>query len=113
MKKITALILCGIAVSSCTTTTRTNYDAGVTALAGSKKLRLMAIENCITKSKNADPAKRHRMAVLMDMDDSKVDRAYCNRIVNAAAEGRISYDEVVNAHYGQVTPNLIRIVQGR
>ncbi|MDO1582370.1 hypothetical protein [Rhizobium oryzicola] len=113
MKKIIALVLCGVAVSSCTATSRTNYDAGVTALAGSKSLRASAIEKCIIKARSADTAARHKVAVVMDVRDNQVDQLYCNRVINAAAAGRISYDEANNLHYGQITPNLIKIIQGR
>lgn len=112
MKRLLALVLCGLAVSSCTTT-RENFEVGATALAGSKSLRRASIQNCVANARHNSPYARHNVALLMDVKDSDVDRLACTRLVNAVASHRLTYDEVQSMRYGQLTPNFIKIMQGR
>lgn len=112
MKKIAALFLCGLAVSSCTTT-RESYETVSTALAGSKSLRRASIQNCTINARHNSAYARHNVALLMDVKDSQVDHLACARLVNSVASGRLTYDEIMSMRYGRLTPNFIRIMQGR
>lgn len=112
MKKFLALLLCGLAVSSCTTT-RENYETGATALAGSKSLRRAFIQNCVAHARHNSAYARHNVALLMDVKDADVDRLACTRLVNAVASHRLTYDEMKSIQYGHLTPNFVRIMQGR
>ena len=112
MKKFVALLLCGLAVSSCTTT-RENFETGAAALAGSKSLRRASIESCTAKARHNSAYARHNVALLMDVKDSQVDRLFCARLVNSVASGRLTYDEAMSMRYGHLTQNFVKIIQGR
>jgi hypothetical protein len=112
MKKIMFLLLCGFAVSGCTTT-RENYETGATALAGSKSLRNEVTQKCIAHARYSNPHARHNAALLMDVRDTEVDRLACSRMVSAIASGRLSYEEAMALHYGRLTPKIVKILQGR
>lgn len=112
MKKIMFVLLCGLAVSGCTTT-RENYETGAAALAGSKSLRNDVTQKCIAHARYSNPRARHNAALVMDVNDSQVDRLACSRMVNAVASGRLSYEEATALHYGRLTPKIVKILQGR
>lgn len=111
MKKIAIVVVSTLLLSGCVT--RNNYESVVTALNGSPALRAKQIENCISKRKYTSPTQRHNLALLMNLPDSAADSTFCRRVVNAMANGRISFREVKGTMHGQLTPNLVRIAQGR
>lgn len=114
MKTLAALLLCGLALSSCTTTaSKSNFETGATALAGSERLREAVTERCIARARNFSPEARHNAALVMDVKDSQADRLSCTRMVNAIATGRLTYAEVEAMRYGHISPKIVRILQGR
>ncbi|WP_230835427.1 hypothetical protein [Rhizobium sp. C1] len=114
MKKIAVLLLCGLAVSGCTTVpSKTNFETGAAALAGSKRLRSETTEKCIAHAHLSSPQTRHNVALLLDVKDSEADRAACTRMINAVASGRLSYEEVAQMRLGHMSPRVVRILQQR
>lgn len=111
MKKIAIFALSSLLLSGCMS--KNNYESAVTALDGSPALRAKQVENCIRNRSRASPIQRHNLAMLMNVSDAAADGAFCRRVVKAIANGRISYSEARGTMHGQITPNLVRIAQGR
>jgi hypothetical protein len=49
----------------------------------------------------------------MDVPESKAARLSCQRGVNAVASGKLTYADLGKLRRGDITPKLVKIMQGR
>lgn len=113
MKYAIALVATGLTLSSCTTTQETRYNSMATALAGSKGLRNDFVKKCAADKGSISPVSRQQMALLMNVKYSQVDLLFCRRLADAVASGRLTYSDTRKVRQGQMTPKVIKILQGR
>jgi hypothetical protein len=90
-----------------------NYDVARTALQGSPGLRSQTISNCGRMIDRKPLATRRNMATVMNTSTKNVSRLYCQRIIRAIASGRLTRADIQAGARGQLTPNIVRVVQGR
>jgi hypothetical protein len=104
---LSALVLCGCGIS------QTNYAASREALKGSPGLRSDFVKTC-TRNISGKPLKtRQNIAKVMNTSMGSMPRLYCTRLVNGIASGRLTHSDISAASRGQVTPDVIRVLQGR
>lgn len=100
-----------LALTGCMT--QEKYEAISTALEGSASLRAKAVNDCSAKSANWTKNATETAALLLDVPADKAPRLACQRTVNAAASGKLTYEDVIKMRRGEITPKMVRILQGR
>lgn len=104
---LSGLLLLGGCVSA------TQYAAVSEALKGSPSLRNDEIDRCV-KTNRSTAREKDIMRKLMNLSPgSDTARVGCTRMVGAVASGRLSYADYQSVRMGQVTPQLIRVLQAR
>jgi len=104
---LSLLALAGCGVS------QANYDAGREALRGSPSLRSDFVRTCTRNISRKPYATRRNIAKLMNASVSSTPRLYCSRLTRGIANGRLSRSDINAAARGQVTPTIVRVLQGR
>lgn len=102
-----ALLLAGCAMSA------TQFDATREALRGSPPLRQQAIADCTANQARRPLAERQDAARVMNVSVRAMPRTLCSRLVAGWSSGRLSYEDYRSAMVGAMTPNTVRIIQGR
>lgn len=106
------LALSLLALSGCGIS-QANYDASREVLRGSPALRGDFVRTC-TRNISRKPYKtRRNIAKLMNTSVGATPRLYCSRLTRGIASGRLSHADVSAASHGQVTPAIVRVLQGR
>ena len=101
------LLVLGGCVSS------TQYSAVSEALKGSPDLRRESVETCVRDNRST-PEQKEMMRKLMNLSlGSDTVRVGCERVTAALASGRLSYDDYRAIQFGQITPQIIRVLQNR
>lgn len=107
---LSVFALC-LALTGCMT--QEKYEAVSTALEGSASLRAKTINDCSAKSSDWTKSATETAALLLEVPASKAPRLACQRTVNAVASGKLTYQDVIKMRRGEITPKLVRILQGR
>lgn len=106
------LALSAIALSGCGISA-SNYAASREALRGSPGVRSDFVKTC-TRNISRKPLKtRQGIAKVMNTSVRSTPRRYCSRITRGITSGRLSHSDISAASRGQVTPAIIRVLQGR
>ena len=113
-KAIIALSLATIALSGCVTVSESDYKLGRNYLAENPGLKRELITECIAERRAESLAERNTNAAFMNVSVKAYPDAFCRRVINAYANGRLSYSDVQKAigGYGD-SSKMIRILQGR
>lgn len=93
--------------------TQTNYDASREALRGSPGLRSQFVSQCVTNISRKPASTRQAMATMMNTSLRNVPRTYCQRITNGITSGRLTRSDINAGARGQLTPAVVRVLQGR
>ncbi|TYR30442.1 hypothetical protein FY036_17130 [Mesorhizobium microcysteis] len=93
--------------------TQTNYDASREALRGSPGLRTQFVNNCVTNIRAKPLNQRQAMATVMNTSVRNAPRTYCQRITNGITSGRLTRGDINSGARGQLTPAVVRVLQGR
>jgi hypothetical protein len=102
-----AILLTGCGVSA------TSYATSKEALRGSPALRSEFVANC-TRNIKAKPLRtRQNIAKVMNTSVGATPRTYCSRLTRGITSGRLSHKDISAASRGQVTPAIVRVLQGR
>ncbi|MGB3388670.1 MAG: hypothetical protein WBA88_11870 [Pseudaminobacter sp.] len=102
-----AILLAGCGVSS------TNYAASREALKGSPGVRSDFVNTCTRNISRKPLATRQAIAKVMNVSVKNTPRTYCSRLTRGITSGRLSHADINAASRGQVTPAIIRVLQGR
>jgi len=106
------LTLSLLALSGCGVS-QANYAAGREALRGSPALRSDFVRTCTRNISRKPLATRRNVAKVMNTSVGAAPRVYCSRLTRGIASGRLSHADISAAARGQVTPAIIRVLQGR
>lgn len=106
--RVIALGAVTIGLPACVTEER--YEATSTALQGSAALRAKTIEQC---ARGWSAKSTENAALLLDVPQAKAARLICQRSVEAAASGKLTYQDLVRLRQGDITAKIVRIMQGR
>lgn len=105
---ISAVVLlsgCGVSAS--------NYATSKEALQGSQALRSDFVNTCTRNIARKPLATRQGIAKVMNTSVRSTPRTYCSRLTRGITSGRLSHADINAAPRGQVTPVIIRVLQGR
>ncbi|MER8395263.1 hypothetical protein NKH10_25830 [Mesorhizobium sp. M1340] len=85
-----------------------------TALEGSPVTKRVAINECIARERSTPLNERKTYAAIMNVSVARYDSAFCNRLFNALANGRLTYSDYRRlSSPGADSSKLIKILQGR
>jgi hypothetical protein len=107
MLALSALVLAGCGVS------QAKYDASREALRGSSSLRTDFVKNSTRNISKKPYQTRRNIAKVMNTSVSSAPRLYCARLTRGITSGRLSHADINAASRGQVTPTIIKVLQGR
>lgn len=113
MKRAIGILVLAFSLTSCTTYSEKQYDTLVTKLAASPRLQKNEIEGCKRKYHGARQSVRKNLAVVTGSDPDKGVTVFCNRMINAFAKNKVTYEDFVAARRGQITPRMLKLVQGK
>lgn len=113
MKRAIGILILAFSLASCTTFSEKQYDSLVTKLAASPRLQKNEIEACKRKYHNSRQSVRKNLAVVTGVDPDKGVSIFCNRMIKAFAKNKVTYEDFVAARRGQITPRLLKLVQGK
>lgn len=103
----TVLLLSGCGVSAST------YATGQQALKGSPAVRSDFIKTCTQRIRNKPLKTRQGIAKVANTSVSAAPRIYCSRLTRGIASGKLTHSDINAASRGQVTPNIVKVLQGR
>lgn len=109
-----AAVLVGASlVAGCTSMSEGEFNT-VHAYLGSPAAKRSAINECITDERATSQADKNNLSALMNVSPAIYETAFCNRLVNALANGKITYAD----YRKMLSPSadnskLIKILQGR
>lgn len=104
---LSAVVLSGCGVS------QTGYATSREALKGSPAVRSDFVRTCTRNISRKPLGTRQGIAKLMNVSVAKVPYTYCSRLTRGITSGRLSYSDISAASRGQVTPTVVRVLQGR
>ncbi|MES0032697.1 hypothetical protein [Mesorhizobium sp. M0040] len=101
-------------LAGCTTLTEGEFNTMHTTLEGSPVTKRVAINECIARERPTPLNERKTYAAIMNVSVAKYDSAFCNRLFNAVANGRLTYADYRRlSSPGADSSKLIKILQGR
>lgn len=101
-------------LAGCTTMTEGEFNTMHATLEGSPAVKRMAIRDCIAREKSTPLGEKKTYAAFMNVSVARYETAFCNRISNALANGRLTYADYVKLHSPTAdNSKVIRIMQGR
>jgi hypothetical protein len=90
------------------------YASASEALKGSPALRRAELQNCVAKARRFGPREIESVRLVMNLPTRQdVPTTYCQRAIAAVASGRLTYADYQAVRANQITPKLIRVIQGR
>jgi hypothetical protein len=103
---LSAGILSGCGIS------QSGYATSREALRGSPALRSDFVNTCKRNIERKPLKTRQSIARLMNTSVRKTPYTYCSRLTRGITSGRLSHSDISAASRGQVTPAVIRVLQG-
>jgi hypothetical protein len=111
MFRIAFFILVALSVASCAPSKET-FDQRNAAMKADPKLRESVLKDC--SSAKYDEQGRKDLAFVAKVPADKVLPVVCRRVLNAAINGKITYDDVAAFYrYHRVTPRMLNSLRGR
>ncbi len=107
-----SIIVLALGLSGCGVSA-SNYAAGQQVLQGSPAVRNNFINSCVERIRNKPLKSRQTIAMVANTSVSAIPRVYCSRMIRGIASGRLTYGDMNAASRGKVTPNVIKVLQGR
>ena len=104
---LSAVVLSGSGIS------QTTYASSREALRGSPTERSDFVRTCTRNISRKPLRTRQGIAKLMNTSVANTPRTYCSRLTRGIASGRLSYSDISAASRGQVTPTVVKVLQGR
>lgn len=87
--------------------------AMIEAVRGSPQLRREATAECARDTARDSLASRRNMAMLINTSVAKAPQVFCERLMTGLASGKVTVADVNSIDRGEITPNMIRVLQGR
>jgi hypothetical protein len=98
-------------VSGCTSVSEGNYKLGRAYLAENPSFKRQLIRDCIADQRRESAGDQKTTAALMGVSVKAYPQLFCSRVINAYANGRLTYNDIKNASADQ--SKMINIVLGR
>jgi hypothetical protein len=110
--QVYSVIAVSILLSGCGVTP-TNYAASQEMLRGSAGVRNDFVQTCITRISRRSLANRQAIAKVMNVSVRNAPRIYCQRLTRGITSGRLKHADFNAGARGQLTPTVVRVLQGR
>ncbi len=109
-----AISLCTAIVAGCAPVSQGQWNTEVTTMQGSPAWRRQAIIDCTATAEKKPESVRVSMSKVMNVAPDKTPRVFCERMIRAVANGRLTYAEATDiwAKRGDRS-EYIEIIQGR
>lgn len=102
-----SIMLCGCGV------TQRNYAATQEMLRGSASVRNDFVQTCIARISRRSLADRQAIAKVMNVSVRNTPSIYCQRVTRGIVSGRLKHTDLNAGSRGQLTPAVVRVLQGR
>ncbi|CDN54950.1 Hypothetical protein RG1141_CH26130 [Neorhizobium galegae bv. officinalis bv. officinalis str. HAMBI 1141] len=110
LSQVVALAVAAACLASCGPT-RNQYEVVVTALEGSSRARNAVYANCLKKERTT--AWKKEASVFMNVSEAKAPAVFCQRALDGLVKRRITFADVSAVYAGDLTPNIVKVLQGR
>lgn len=116
-----AMVVGLMLLSGCTSTqqrtgrslTPLQYASVIEAMKGSPALRRSEIQRCSAGTRSS-PHQRDQLRLLLNVSPNRDPTPlFCQRLIGALTSGRLNYADYRNSMRSEITPKLIRVIQGR
>lgn len=87
--------------------------AMIEAVRGSPQLRRAATAECVRDTARDPLAARRNIAMIINTSVAKAPQVFCERLMMGLASGKLTVADVDSVDRGEITPNTIRVLQGR
>jgi hypothetical protein len=108
---ILSMALITIAVSGCTTVSESEYKLGRSYLVENPSVKRELIRDCVADQRRESAGDQKTTAALMGVSVKAYPQLFCSRVINAYANGRLTYSDIKNASADQ--SKMVNIVLGR
>ncbi|MGX5850843.1 hypothetical protein ACWGTO_27570 [Mesorhizobium sp. PL10] len=109
-----AVVVVGMSlVAGCTSMTEGEFETMHAGL-GSPAAKRSVINDCVADQRATPQSDKNNLSALMNVSPARYETAFCNRLLNALANGKITYAD----YRKMLSPSadnskLIKILQGR
>ncbi len=110
-----AAVMLGMSlVAGCSTMTEGEFNNMHATLQGSPAVKRSVIKECVVSERATPAAKKKTYSAFMNVSPDRYEAAMCNRLVNALADGRITYVDYQKLSSPTAdSSKVIKIMQGR
>jgi hypothetical protein len=109
---VAAAVLAASILSGCNTISESDYKAGKNIVAESPTAKRLIVKDCIEKQRRQAGAKQREIAAFLKIPESRYAETICKRMVNAIANGRLTYADVANSN-SMNEDKILRVMQGK
>ncbi|MFD1883287.1 hypothetical protein [Paracoccus pacificus] len=106
------LVLALVALAGCGVS-EDKFESSREVLAGSPAARNAFISNCVERMKSKPAQQRAQLAAIINTSVRNMPGSYCQRVTRGIVNGRITREDLNKSMGGNVTPSVIRVLQGR
>jgi hypothetical protein len=89
------------------------YDTFRVTLKKNPDVREKLIAGCIRDGKTLSKADRELYAEIIDSNPATVEHAYCRRLMNSVANGRLTYQDYKDIMHNKPTARVLRLMRGK
>jgi predicted component of type VI protein secretion system len=111
-RKIFLLLAASCVMSGCGISAN-NYSSSQEILRGSASVRNEFVQGCIIRITKKPLHTRQAIAKVMSVAVRSAPSIYCRRITRGITSGRLKHADVNAGARGQLTPTVVRVLQGR
>ena len=112
MKRLTVVaFLSALTIAAGCAPTKQQYAVVQETVRGSAKARQFAVKECL--SKGWDREAMRNASIVLDTTEKAAPELACRRAVEAVRSGRMTYADAVALKQKRMTPEVIKILQGR
>lgn len=106
---LTSILLALSVLAGCAPS-KQEYAAIQETVRGSAKARKLAMSQCL---KDWSSSSRRNASIILDVSEKDAPRLACARTIEAVRSGKLEYQDIVDIKRGNVTPKLVKMLQGR
>lgn len=111
-RKVILLFIVACFVSGCGISAN-SYAANREMLKGSSAIRSEFVQDCISRISQKSISTRQAIAKVMSVTTRRAPNVYCQRITRGIISGRLKHADLNAGARGQLTPTVVRVLQGR
>lgn len=115
MRRLLSAIFIGFTITflaGCSTT-ESDYDLGRTVIAESPTIRRQVQVECTAEMRSESSANKEVLAAHMKVPVSKFADTLCRRVLNAMANGRLTYADFKTLRTEKTKAKVLRVIKGK